>query len=76
MTLSSTQKALIQELKANPDWQGILKVLQAPPARRYKPSKMNSPDIDQEKDWIYDSGRSFENELILQILKGERNGRK
>lgn len=72
--LSPQEYELLKELKGNPLWGSIISKLKEKHTIPYKPSTLEGSE-KQEKDWIYASGRDFENDRIIFILTGEQNGR-
>ena len=66
--LSNAAKALLLELKIKVEWEEILKELKVPSPPRYKPSGLG--EAKDPKDWIFWSGRSLENERIINLLEG------
>ena len=66
--LNAAQKSALSRIHNDKDFQTILVELRRPPPTRYKPGK---PRTEQDENWIYQSGRSDENDYILNFLKGE-----
>lgn len=70
-TLSPHEKNFLRDLKTHPEWQSILdKLAQRRQDLRYKPKG----DVEEAKkihEWILQSGRSRENEEIINLLSLE-----
>ena len=67
--LSREAKYLLEELKGNPSWQEIVDEIQFNGMPKYRPTKLDETSSDDQKNnWLYQSGRSFENDKILNTL--------
>jgi len=62
------KQSFLQELKANPIWQTIVDDLQPLPLQRYNVLDKKLSHDAQTNTWVYQSGRSDENDRILRIL--------
>jgi len=61
----SNKKDFLFNAQAHPGFQELIKELkEITPMPKYNPNK----DKEQEKDWIFHSGRLKENERILQLF--------
>lgn len=58
-------KQFLKELESNPAWGEVIKELKRTPQLKYKKEGEEESKIHR---WIYESGRSDENDKILSIL--------
>ena len=73
LTLSSEAKRFLHEIRQRPEWAEVLEAIQVSPPRCYRPSRSASSSSpsreEQEANWIFESGRSFENDRVINLLK-------
>lgn len=72
--MSPEATSLLRELQGRPEWQEILEDLKSVKIPRYKPIK--EADHQQEAqfyNWVFYSGRSFENARITEKLTGVKS---
>lgn len=65
-SLTLVQKELLQGLKLNPAWRGILEQISHQP-QPYKPSGADSEEL-KVHEWIFESGRSHEAKRVVEFL--------
>lgn len=69
MNLSNEEKRFLLELQGNPIWGEILRKLKF--TYKYKPKRQ--PDEKIFHEFVYNSGRLKENDLLLNLLTGEKD---
>ena len=58
--------ALLKELKFRPEWQQIIDEIQRNHRERYSPKA--GDEEAKKNEWIYQSGRSDENDRVINLL--------
>ena len=64
--LNAVHKAFLTEIAQKKEWQDILEYIKRREVARYK--KRGDNEESKTHEWIYESGRSDENDFILTTL--------
>lgn len=70
MQYSEAVRALLADLRQHPAFPLLLKAVEAPPLRRFRPSKAEQVESERAQ-WIYDSGRNAQHDQWLFFLTGK-----
>lgn len=62
-------RLFLRELRDHPLWTELLKEIEAPMVRRYRPGKGSSQEV--RDDWVYWSGRRDEYDKWFRFLAGD-----